>query len=139
MASTSFELDVRNSGALSGGSTVTISGLNFGSYSFTATASATGVDLCSTASWSSATTLQCLMVAPKMLTRTHAKVTVGGVVGTRASKYFTFDGMICWCRDCLVAWEAVWTMAEDDVCIGGHWMGPLRDPGWHVLIDGMIV
>ena len=109
VVSTSFELDVRNSGALSGGSTVTIGGLNFGSYSFTATASATGIDLCSTASWCSVTALQCLMVAPTTLMLAHAKVTVGGVVGTRASKYFTFDGMMCWCREWLVALEAVWT------------------------------
>ena len=80
---------------------MTISGLNFGAYSLTASVSSTGVDMCSwrghvhmcgTASWTSGTTVQCEMLAPKAMKTSYAKVTVGAVVGTRVGVYFTFDG-----------------------------------------------
>jgi hypothetical protein len=71
---------------------VTISGLNFGAYSFTASTSATGVDMCGTASWTSGTTVECRTIAATTLKTSYAKVTVGAVVGTRAGFYFTFDG-----------------------------------------------
>ena len=78
--------------AKSGGSTVTISGLNFGAYSFTASTSATGVDMCGTASWTSGTTVECRTIAATAVKTSYAKVTVGAVVGTRVGVYFTFDG-----------------------------------------------
>ena len=76
----------------SGGATVTISGLNFGAYSFTASLAATGVDMCGTASWTSGTTVECRMIAATAVKTSYAKVTVGAVVGTRVGVYFTFDG-----------------------------------------------
>jgi hypothetical protein len=76
--------------AASGSSTVTISGLNFGSYSFTPSGRM-GADLCASASWTSQTTLQCGMVGGTTLAPSYTKVTVGAVVGTRASVTFTFD------------------------------------------------
>ena len=76
----------------SGGSTVTISGLNFGAYSFTASLAATGVDMCGTASWTSGTTVECRTIAATAVKTSYAKVTVGAVVGTRVGVYFTFDG-----------------------------------------------
>ena len=78
--------------AKTGGSTVTISGLNFGAYSFTPSTSATGVDMCGTASWTSGTTVECRMIAATAVKTSYAKVTVGAVVGTRVGFYFTFDG-----------------------------------------------
>ena len=82
--------------ATSGGSSVTITGLNFGSYSFTATTAANGIDRCSTTSWSSATTVACLLVAATaILNPAFAKVTVSAVVGTRAGlNLFTFDAPV---------------------------------------------
>ena len=77
---------------ITGGSTATISGLNFGAYSFTASVSATGVDMCGTASWTSGTTVECRMIAATAMKTSYAKVTVGAVVGTRVRFYFTFDG-----------------------------------------------
>ena len=71
---------------------MTISGLNFGAYSFTASTSATGVDMCGTASWTSGTTVECRTIAATTLQTSYAKVTVGAVVGTRVGFYFTFDG-----------------------------------------------
>ena len=78
--------------AKTGGSTVTISGLNFGAYSLTASVSATGVDMCGTASWTSGTTVECRVIAATAVKTSYAKVTVGAVVGTRVGVYFTFDG-----------------------------------------------
>ena len=79
--------------ATSGGATVTISGLNFGVYGFTPTGHAVVDADCGTTSWSSATTAQCLLGAPPMLSTTYSKVTVGAVVGSKALSEFTFDGM----------------------------------------------
>ena len=78
--------------ATSGGATVTISGLNFGAYSFTPSLLVTGVDMCGTASWTSGTTVECRVIAATAVKTSYAKVTVGAVVGTRAGFYFTFDG-----------------------------------------------
>ena len=79
-------------GAASGGAMVTITGMNFGSYGFTATANAAFDADCGTTSWSSATTVACTLSAATSLTTSYLKVTVGAVVGTRATKAFTFDG-----------------------------------------------
>ena len=76
----------------SGTGTVTISGLNFGAYSFTPSLLATGVDMCGTASWTSGTTVECRVIAATAVKTSYAKVTVGAVVGTRVGFYFTFDG-----------------------------------------------
>ena len=79
-------------GAASGGAMVTITGLNFGSYGFTATANVAFDADCGTTSWSSATTVACTLSAATTLTTSYSKVTVGAVVGTKATKAFTFDG-----------------------------------------------
>ena len=79
-------------GAASGGAMVTITGMNFGSYGFTATANVAFDADCGTMSWSSATTVACMLSAATTLTTSYTKVTVGAVVGTKAIKAFTFDG-----------------------------------------------
>ena len=84
--------EVPDNAATSGGATVTISGLNFGVYGFTPTGHAVADVDCGTTSWSSATTAQCLLSAPTR-SISYSKITVGGVVGTKASSAFTFDGM----------------------------------------------
>jgi hypothetical protein len=80
-------------GAASGSSSVTITGLSFGAFGFTPSAGVvSGSELCSTASWSSGTAVQCRSGVPTTLSsQSHAVVTVSGVVGTRGSR-FTFDG-----------------------------------------------
>ena len=80
-------------GAASGGAMVTITGLNFGSYGFTATANVAFDADCGTTSWSSDTTVACTLSAATTLITSYSKVTVGAVVGTRATKAFTFDGV----------------------------------------------
>ena len=87
----SYEVPVN--AATSGGATVTISGLSFGVYGFTPTGHAVKEVDCGTTSWSSATTAQCLLSTPTSLSTSYSKVTVGAVVGTKASSVFTFDGM----------------------------------------------
>ena len=87
----SYEVPVN--AATSGGATVTISGLSFGVYGFTPTGHAVADVDCGTTSWSSATTAQCLLSTPTTLSTSYSKVTVGAVVGTKASSVFTFDGM----------------------------------------------
>ena len=84
--------EVAWNGAASGGAMVTITGLNFGSYGFTATANVAFDADCGTTSWSSATTVACTLSAATTLTTSYSKVTVGAVVGTKATKAFTFDG-----------------------------------------------
>ena len=77
----------------SGTGTVTISGLNFGAYSFTPTATHSGDILCGTASWTSGTTVACSPSAfTTQASATRARVTVSAVVGTRSVIGFTFDG-----------------------------------------------
>ena len=77
----------------SGAGTVTISGLNFGVYSFTPTASHSGDVLCGTASWTSGTTVACSPSAfTTQASATRARVTVSAVVGTLSVVGFTFDG-----------------------------------------------
>ena len=87
----SYEVPVN--AATSGGATVTISGLSFGVYGFTPTGHAVKEVDCGTTSWSSATTAQCLLSTPTTLSTSYSKVTVGAVVGTKATSVFTFDGM----------------------------------------------
>ena len=87
----SYEVPVN--AATSGGATVTISGLRFGVNDPTPTGHAVVEAECGTTSWSSATTAQCLLSAPATLSTSYSKVTVGAVVGTKASSVFTFDGM----------------------------------------------
>ena len=85
----------------SGSGTVTISGLNFGAYSFTPTATHSGDILCGTASWTSGTTVACSPSAfTAQASATRARVTVSAVVGTRSVVGFTFDGTEFWATLC---------------------------------------
>ena len=77
--------------ATSGGSTVTISGLNFGYH--TATPTATMNDAaCSTTAWSSATTVQCSGAAGSG-PAVQATLSVAATVGTRLN-VFSFDAPV---------------------------------------------
>ena len=83
-----------SNGAMSGDAYVTIDGLNFGMYDWTATAALVQQDDggCASSSWTSDTTITCQTKATITAKATYTKVTVGGVVGTRAATAFTFDG-----------------------------------------------
>ena len=72
----------------SGDGSVTVSGLNFGSSIYTATA-ALGSAPCQTSSWTSGTSVACLTGVMIREVQT-AELTVGGVVGT-GYHIFTFD------------------------------------------------
>ena len=87
--------------AMSGHGTVTISGLNFGSYGFTPTAVAILDAQCTTSAWTSVTTAQCLMGGPaSSLSPAYTRVTVGDVVGTKAVTAFTFDCVLSFSMQC---------------------------------------
>ena len=84
----------------SGGSTVTIMGLSFGQHNFTpslqlhtVSGSLPGADTCGTASWTSASTVQCRPVEVTAPTSSFVRVILGALVATRAGSHFTFDGM----------------------------------------------
>jgi hypothetical protein len=90
-AVTSFAL-AYNNGQYSGGSSVTITGMNFG-----------GVDvspsvvlrtLCATSAWSSSTTLQCLSASVSGLYAVHKNTVVYNAVGTIPAAIFSFDGPV---------------------------------------------
>ena len=93
--------------AVSGGVSVTISGLMFGSSCLTASATLGSTVDCSTTAWSSATTLQCFPGSVQRKVGDRLIVSVGGVVGTSALP-FSFDGTageahggacrLCWLR-----------------------------------------
>ena len=78
--------------APSGGGTVTISGLSFGSSAFTLTASLGAEDACGSTAWTSATTAAC---APSVYSGSSVRVavSVNAVVGTLTAQ-FSFDGII---------------------------------------------
>ena len=77
----------------SGSGSVTISGLNFGVYSFTPTSSHSGDILCGTTSWTSGTAVACSPMAfTPQASAVQARVTVSAVVGTQLAAGFTFDG-----------------------------------------------
>lgn len=76
---------------VSGGVSVTISGLNFGSYYTTQTV-AIAENQCTTTSWSSASTVSCLSAGGYGAAQ-YAATTVGNVVGTSLS-FFSFDAPI---------------------------------------------
>ena len=87
--------------APSGGGSVTISGLSFGVFGPTATASLTAADVCGSSTWTSATTVAC---GPQAYggTAVRTAVSVSGVAGT-ATGQLSFDGALrCaaarWCR-----------------------------------------
>lgn len=86
--------------APSGGTSVTISGLNFAQGACTPTLDLTSIPkVCSTTSWTSSTTLQCAMPAP-MLSSTFMSLTIASVTGTVVGSYstspvqFTFDAPV---------------------------------------------
>jgi hypothetical protein len=76
----------------SGTGTFTISGLNFGASSPTATASLTTVDVCGSTAWTSATTVAC---APRAYggSRVRTTVSVSALVGTLTGR-FSFDNAV---------------------------------------------
>merc|ERR550537_1658825 len=77
--------------ALSGGSSVTVSGLSFGSVELTASGLVAGGG-CSTASWMSSTSVSCVSGSASGQLGTSS-VTVGAVAGTGLSVY-SFDGPV---------------------------------------------
>ena len=83
--------------AASSSATVTISGLNFGKHNFTPSVGLVrGSELCETVSWTTGTTVKCLLASPSVLASSAFPVmTVAAVVGTRAALYqnqYSFDG-----------------------------------------------
>ena len=102
MASSSFTFDgpavsyvvgMAGNAVTSSGAAVTISGLNFGAYSFTPSAAAVlASKACSTTSWTSGTAVACMLGTLSSLSVGYSVLTVSAVVGTRASSSFTFDG-----------------------------------------------
>ena len=112
---------------------MTISGLSFGALSPTPSASATGVEMCSTASWTSGTTVECQISAATAAKTSYTTVTVAAVVGTRVRDHFTFDGTadlvgerkvvaVVVCRECT---HSVWGQA---VLHSAHWF-QTKGPG----------
>ena len=95
----SISFAVQNSPA-SGGSCVTISGLNFLPSNYTSTAAIGGDAACGSTTWSSATSVMCGSVVPSCSDCTLAelrrsKVTVAAVVGTtRVLPGFSFDAPV---------------------------------------------
>jgi len=99
--------NVADSGSIS----VTISGVNFAVADLSPTG-VLGLGVCVTASWVTATTVQCL-VAPGTAGPTFGKVTVNAAVGSGAG-VFSFDGGFClgWCLFHAVRWLVkLWTAA----------------------------
>ena len=80
-------------GAPSGGGSVTISGLSFGTAGPTATASLTTADACGSSAWTSATTVACAPHAYGGWAAVRTAVSVSGVVGTLTGQ-FSFDGAL---------------------------------------------
>ena len=72
-----------------GGASLTVLGLSFGDFDYTAT-SMVGSPTCATSSWTSSTSVMC-MAAAGSDDPSSAEVTVASVVGTILSS-FTFDG-----------------------------------------------
>ena len=73
--------------------TLTISGLNFGGTSYTATISITAADACTSTAWTSSTLVACATSGRAQPT-VQASVSVSGLVGTSISQ-FSFDGKAC--------------------------------------------
>ena len=117
---------------LTGSATVTISGLNFGSYGFTPTAVAILDAQCTTSAWTSVTTVQCLVGGPaRSLSAAYTRMTVGDVVGTKAVTGFSFDcelpASMQWSSDlsacacmCVVSLMLVGSLF-DCMCSGHGW------------------
>ena len=80
-------------GAPSGGGSVTIGGLSFGTAGPTATASLTTADACGSSAWTSATTVACAPQAYGGSGVARTAVSVSGVVGT-LTRQFSFDGAL---------------------------------------------
>ena len=83
----SFVLELN--GVSSGGYSVTISGLNFGSLDATPSMRFETTQ-CATSSWASSSSVRCLLAAGAGAMR-DIDMTVAGVVGTRTS-IFSYDG-----------------------------------------------
>jgi hypothetical protein len=75
----------------SGGGTVTIGGLSFGTAGPTATASLTTADACGSSAWTSATAVACAPQAYGGSAAVRTAVSVSGVAGTLTGQ-FSFDG-----------------------------------------------
>ena len=91
-AVTSFALGYNN-GQYSGGSSVTITGMNFGGVD--ASPSVVLRTICATSAWSSSTTLQCLSASvsgPQYFV--HKNTGVYNAVGTIPAAIFSFDGPV---------------------------------------------
>ena len=76
-------------GPMTGGASLTVSGLNFGSGTATASVAYGHAHPCSTTGWTSVTTVACLASASRAMPRSFG-MTVAGVVGTGFS-IFSFD------------------------------------------------
>ena len=78
--------------AVSGGSSLTQMGVNFGAVDPSPTASLTTADVCGTASWTT-TTLVSLLCAPQAYggSAVATTLTIGAVAGTLTGR-FSFDG-----------------------------------------------
>ena len=93
ISSTMPRLDGAHNHPVSRTATVTIHGLNFGSSDPTPAARVYASGLCTTGSWTSATSVICNhAVSPSVDWSYSAALTVSGEVGTFTSA-FTFDGM----------------------------------------------
>ena len=84
--------------AMSGGSSVTVTGLNFASANPSATAMVKG-QMCSCSQWASATTILCRSVARKIAGGGYTGdvsvvVSISAVVGTRSGAALTFDAPV---------------------------------------------
>jgi hypothetical protein len=97
----------------SGGGTVTISGLSFGSFSASVTASLTTADVCGSSAWTSATAVACVPQAYGG-SAMRTGVSVSGVVGTLTGQ-FSFDGAL---RCTAPQRAAVWLLQADGACAG---------------------
>ena len=83
----SFVLELN--GVSSGGCSVTVSGLSFGSLDATPSMRL-GTTQCVTSAWASSSSVRCLLAAGAGAKR-DVDMTVAGVVGTRTS-IFSYDG-----------------------------------------------
>ena len=79
----------------SGGGSITISGLSFGTDDRTPTASLTASDACGSSTWTSATTVVCAAQAYDGLAALRTAVSVSAVPGTVIGQ-FSFDGTSAW-------------------------------------------
>ena len=77
-----------------GGGAVTVSGLSFGSFSASVTASLTTADVCGSSAWTSATTVACAPQAYGGSAAVRTAVSVSGVAGTLTG-WLSFDGALC--------------------------------------------